>query len=99
MSGISGYALEAVGRNRQDQVIWRIRDSPHLPPEPPHMFVMEVIVTRQDRARCASITCITGTYAEPEERVIFDRRHNAGDRLSSRYMAMQRNVAMHAQAD
>jgi hypothetical protein len=38
---------------------------------------MEVIVRLQDRALCASITCITGTYAEPEGRVIFDHRHNA----------------------
>jgi hypothetical protein len=41
------------------------------------MLVMEVIVRRQDQALCASITCITGTYAEPEGRVIFDHRHNA----------------------
>jgi len=38
---------------------------------------MEVIVRLQDRALCASITCITGTYAEPEGRVIFDHRHDA----------------------
>jgi hypothetical protein len=49
---------------------------------------MEVIVRLQDRALCASITCTTGTYAEPEGRrvifdhepegrVIFDHRHNA----------------------
>jgi hypothetical protein len=38
---------------------------------------MEVIVRLQDRALCASITCITDTYAEPEGRVIFDHRHNA----------------------
>ena len=43
------------------------------------MLVMEVIVRLQDRALCASITCITGTYAEPEGRVIFDHRHNAAD--------------------
>jgi hypothetical protein len=43
----------------------------------PLMLVMEVIVRLQDRALCASITCITGTYAEPEGRVIFDHRHNA----------------------
>jgi hypothetical protein len=41
------------------------------------MFVMEVIVRPQVRALCTSITCITGTYAEPEGRVIFDHRHNA----------------------
>jgi hypothetical protein len=41
------------------------------------MLVMEVIVRLKDRALCASITCITGTYAEPEGRVIFDHRHNA----------------------
>ena len=34
----------------------------------------------QDRVLCASITCITGTYAEPEGRVIFDHRHNAAKR-------------------
>ena len=45
-----------------------------------HLLVMEVIVRLQDRALCASITCITGTYAEPEERVIFDHRHNAAMR-------------------
>jgi len=38
---------------------------------------MEVIVRLQDRALCASITCITGTYAEPEGQVIFDHRHDA----------------------
>jgi len=43
----------------------------------PDLLVMEVIVRLQDRALCASITCITGTYAEPEGRVIFDHRHNA----------------------
>jgi hypothetical protein len=43
---------------------------------------MEVIVMLQDRARCASITCITGTYAEPEGRVIFDHRHNADERAA-----------------
>ena len=32
----------------------------------PDLLVMEVIVRLQDRALCASITCITGTYAEPE---------------------------------
>jgi hypothetical protein len=37
---------------------------------------MEVIVRLQDRALCASITCMTGTYAEPEGRVIFDHPHN-----------------------
>jgi len=41
------------------------------------MLVMEVIVRPQDQILCASITCITGTYAEPEGRVIFDHRHNA----------------------
>jgi hypothetical protein len=41
---------------------------------------MEVIVKLQDRALCASITSITGTYAEPEGRVIFDHRHNADER-------------------
>ena len=45
------------------------------------MLVMEVIVRLQDRALCASITCITGTYAEPEGRVIFDHRHNADVRM------------------
>ena len=45
------------------------------------LLVMEVIVRLQDRALCASITCITGTYAEPEGRVIFDHRHNAAERL------------------
>ena len=29
---------------------------------------------------CASITCITCTYAKPEGRVIFDHRHNAAVR-------------------
>ena len=38
---------------------------------------MQVIVRLQDRAHCASITCITGTYAEPQGRVIFHHRHNA----------------------
>jgi len=38
---------------------------------------MEVIVRLQDRALCASITGIKGTYAQPEGRVIFDHRHNA----------------------
>ena len=47
------------------------------------MLVMEVIVRLQDRVLCASITCITGTYAEPEGRVIFDHRHNASDRAHS----------------
>ena len=37
---------------------------------------MEVIVRLQDRALYASITCMTGTYAEPEGRVIFDHPHN-----------------------
>jgi hypothetical protein len=46
------------------------------------MLVMEVIVRLQDRSLCASITCITGTYAEPEGRVIFDHRHNADDSAS-----------------
>ena len=32
-----------------------------------HMFVMEVIVRPQDRALCASITCITGIM-RPEGR-------------------------------
>jgi len=41
---------------------------------------MEVIVRPQDQILCASITCITGTYAEPEGRVIFDHRHNADER-------------------
>jgi hypothetical protein len=46
------------------------------------MLVMEVIVRLQDRALCASITCITGTYAEPEGPVIFDHRHNADVRAN-----------------
>lgn len=43
------------------------------------LLVMEVIVRLQDRALCASITCTTGTYAEPEGRVIFDHRHKRPD--------------------
>src|SRR6516162_5189796 len=46
------------------------------------MLVMEVIVRPQVRALCASITSITGTYAEPEGRVIFDHRHNADESVS-----------------
>jgi hypothetical protein len=42
---------------------------------------MEVIVRLQDRALCASITCITGAYAEPEGRVIFEHRHDADERM------------------
>ena len=42
---------------------------------------MEMIVRRQDQKLCASITCITGTYAEPEGRVIFDHRHNVEMRV------------------
>ncbi|HXZ74385.1 MAG TPA: hypothetical protein VEH31_26440 [Streptosporangiaceae bacterium] len=37
----------------------------------------------QDQILCASITCITGTYAEPEGRVIFDHRHDAAARAIS----------------
>jgi len=44
---------------------------------------MEVIVRPQDQILCASITCITGTYAEPEGRVIFDHRHDAAARAIS----------------
>jgi hypothetical protein len=50
------------------------------------MFVMEVIVRLQDRALCASITCITGTYAEPEGRVVFAYRHNADERMVPRQL-------------
>ena len=50
------------------------------------MLVMEVIVRLQDRALCASITCITGTYAEPEGRVIFAHRHNADERMVPRQL-------------
>jgi hypothetical protein len=46
------------------------------------LLVVEVIVRLQDRALCVSITCITGTYAEPEGRVIFDHRHNAEKRVA-----------------
>ena len=45
---------------------------------------MEVIVRLQDQALCASITCITGAYAEPEGRVIFDHRRKCRD---ERYLA------------
>ena len=50
------------------------------------MFVMEVIVRLQDRALCASITCISGTYAKPEGRVIFDHRHNADEPMVPRQL-------------
>ncbi len=57
-----------------------------------HLLVMEVIVRLRDRALCASITCITGTYAEPEGRVIFDHRHNAA------YSAPDQMLAVAGQA-
>jgi hypothetical protein len=43
------------------------------------LFVMEVIARPQDRALCASITCITGIMPSPKGGVIFDHRHNADD--------------------
>jgi hypothetical protein len=43
-------------------------------------------VRLQDRALCASITSITGTYAEPEGRVIFAHRHNADERMVPRQL-------------
>jgi hypothetical protein len=54
--------------------------------ERPLLLVMEVIARLRDRALCASITSITGTYAEPEGRVIFDHRQNA----AMRYVEMRR---------
>ena len=44
-----------------------VNSVPLSPPDRPHMFVMEVIVRPQDRALCASITCITGIM-RPEGR-------------------------------
>jgi len=51
--------------------------------EHPVMLVMHVIVGTRIEARCASITGITGTYAEPGGRVISDHRHNAAFRRSA----------------
>jgi hypothetical protein len=53
----------------------------------PILFVMEVIARLQDRALCASITCITGILPSPKGGVIFDHRHNADvSELSSRML-------------
>ena len=40
----------------------------------------------QDRALCASITSITGTYAEPDGQVIFAHRRNADERMVPRQL-------------
>jgi hypothetical protein len=48
------------------------RDSEH-----PDLFDMEVIVRRQCRKRCASITCMIRHYVARRAQVIEDHPHNA----------------------
>src|SRR5690349_6973457 len=55
-------------------------------------MLWRVIVRLQDRALCASITSITGTYAEPEGRVIFAHRHNADERMVPRQLDLSSTV-------
>jgi len=44
------------------------------------MVDMEVIVRRQDRDYCASITCMIRHYVARRAEVIEDHPHNAADR-------------------
>jgi hypothetical protein len=44
------------------------------------MVDMEVIVRRQDRMHCASITCMIRHYVARRAKVIEDHPHNAADR-------------------
>jgi hypothetical protein len=59
---------------------------------------MEVIVRLQDRTLCASITSITGTYAEPEGRVIFAHWHNAAERVVDRGPGKEFAAPAHARS-
>jgi hypothetical protein len=43
----------------------------------PDLLDMEVIVRRQDHARCASITCMIRHYVARRAQVIEDHPHNA----------------------
>jgi hypothetical protein len=57
------------------------------------MCVMEVIARLQDRALCASITCITGIMPSPKGGVIFDHRHNADVSEFRLRILMQRSAS------
>jgi hypothetical protein len=43
----------------------------------PDLVDMQVIVRRQDRKLCASITCMIGHYVARRAKLIFDHPHNA----------------------
>jgi hypothetical protein len=45
----------------------------------PILLDMEVIVRRQDHARCASITCMIKHYVARRAKAIEDHPHNADD--------------------